>query len=366
MRPCFVESGSRGAPASVSERGIALVIVMISIFVLSILAGGFAYSMKVETHLARHANSETELEWLGRSAVECARWELAQQFQISQEPYDGLDQKWAGGQGGIGTSNSPLAEFSHVVQTETGSATWNIIDLERRANINIANEALLQQALMVAGVDAGQMTPIVNSILDWIDPDNSTRIQGAEKEYYESQTPSYAAKNGPLDDISELLLIKNVTPDLFWGPGSTNHLPGFYTPQNARSRQDQRGYTVGLIDLFTPLSDGLINVNTASAEVLQLIPGITREAAEGIASARSGEDDGSGLVGPYRSVDQIRRVPEVSPIMAAQMRQFCDVRSRTFQVQVDAQVGGYHRHFIGVLGRNNARDVQVLNFYWKD
>ena len=55
------------APAEPREHGIALVIVMISIFVLTILAGGFAYSMKVETRLARNANSETELEWLGRS-----------------------------------------------------------------------------------------------------------------------------------------------------------------------------------------------------------------------------------------------------------------------------------------------------------
>src|SRR5437762_1834190 len=50
-----------------SEAGIALVIVMISIFVLTILAVGFAFSMKVETKLAQHANNETELQWLGRS-----------------------------------------------------------------------------------------------------------------------------------------------------------------------------------------------------------------------------------------------------------------------------------------------------------
>src|SRR5438105_9609556 len=118
-----------------AQSGIALIIVMISIFVLTILAGGFAYSMKVETKLARNANSETELEWLGRSAIECARWELAEQFKISQEPYDGLDQVWAGGQGGIGTSNSPLADFKNEIQTKTGSATWTIIDLERKANL---------------------------------------------------------------------------------------------------------------------------------------------------------------------------------------------------------------------------------------
>ena len=35
------------------QRGIALIIVMIVIIVLAVLAGGFAYSMKVETRLAR-------------------------------------------------------------------------------------------------------------------------------------------------------------------------------------------------------------------------------------------------------------------------------------------------------------------------
>src|SRR5262249_55724197 len=92
-----------------SQDGIALIIVLISIFVLSIVAGGFAYSMKVETKLARNANSETELLWLGRSGVEYCKWILAQQLNIPTEPYDALNQVWAGGQGGIGTSNSPLA-----------------------------------------------------------------------------------------------------------------------------------------------------------------------------------------------------------------------------------------------------------------
>ena len=64
------------APRS-TEQGIALVIVMISIFVLAMLAGGFAYSMKVETKLASNGNSEEELQWLGRSGVEYARWVLA-------------------------------------------------------------------------------------------------------------------------------------------------------------------------------------------------------------------------------------------------------------------------------------------------
>ena len=342
---------------------------MICIFVLTILAGGFAYSMKVETRLARNANSEVELEWLGRSAVESARWELAQQLTISQEPYDGLDQKWAGGDGGIGTTNSPLADFQHLIETKDGSATWTIVDLERKANINIANEAMLQQSLLVMGVDAGQMTPIVNSILDWIDPDDSTRLQGAETDYYQSLDPPYSAKNGPIDDISELLLIKGVTPELFYGLAATNYQANYFTAKSSHfgpAPGSLAELTVGLTNLFTPLSDGKININTASAEVLQLIPGVTREAAEGIVGARAGEDDGTGLIGPYRSVAQVQRVPQVTPIMSQMIQQFCDIRSRTFEVHVDAQVSTYHRHFVGIIGRNNPRDVQVLSFYWTD
>lgn len=356
----------RRGQAERSREGIALIIVMISIFVLTMLAGGFAYSMKVEMRLARNANSEAQLEWLGRSAVEKARYILSEQIKIAQEPYDGLDQVWAGGPGGIGTSNSALANVQLAIQTRDGGATFTITDLERKLNINMANEALLQQALTLAGVDAGDSTPIVNSILDWIDPDDKTRIQGAESEDYQNYWADhpYVAKNGPIDDLSELLLIKGVTPELFWGIGSTNYPMLGFNPASRRNAAPI--YTVGLTNLFTPLSSGRININTASAEVLQCIPGLTPEMAAGIVSAREGEGDPMGLTGPYRSVDQVRRVPEVNIMVAQALRQFCDVRSRTFEVNVDAQINNYHRHFIGVLGRSNQRDIQVLKFYWTD
>jgi type II secretory pathway component PulK len=359
---------TRSGAAQSTQSGIALIIVLISIFVLTMLAGGFAYSMKIETRLARNANSEAQLEWLGRSGVEKARWILAEQLKIGQEPYDGLDQKWAGGPGGIGTSNSALADVHLNLDCPDGHAEITIVDLERKLNVNIAGEALLQQALMVAGVDAGQSTPIVNSIIDWIDSDDSPRIQGAETDYYQGQDPPYTAKNGPIDDLSELLLIKGIrdVPELFWGISSTNHPPAHWRGGRAGPRDNVPAFPVGLKDLFTPLSGGRININTASAEVLQCIPGVTPEMAAGIVGARSGEDDGTGLAGPYRNVDQVRRVPEVNLVVARALQQFCDVRSRTFEVHVDAVVSGYHRHFVGILGRNNPRDVQILNFYWRN
>ena len=179
----------------------------------------------------------------------------------------------------------------------------HITDLESKFNINSPEPVLQQvlpQALTLMGVAPGEATPIVNSILDWIDPDDQTHLEGAETEYYQSLNPPYVAKNGPIDDISELLLIKGVTPEIYYGLSATNYQPSYFSQQRnpfGQSAVAPPTVTVGLTNLFTPLSDGKININTASAEVLQLIPGVDALIAEAIVSGRSGEDDGSGLHG---------------------------------------------------------------------
>jgi type II secretory pathway component PulK len=58
---------------------------------------------------------------------------------------------------------------------------------------------------------------IANAILDWLDPDDTPRTNGAENDYYTSLDPPYQCKNGPLDSLEELLLVKGVTPPLLFG-----------------------------------------------------------------------------------------------------------------------------------------------------
>ncbi len=362
---------SHARERTVPQSGIALVIVMISIFALSILAGGFAYSMKVETKLARNASSESEIEWMGRSAVEYCRWVLAQQLNIPQEPYDALNQVWAGGLGGLGTSNSPLANVQTTLQFRNGTATWKIIDLERKLNINIVPEGVLQQALMVLGVDAGELTPIANSILDWIDRDENTRVEGAESDFYQSDPEhAYFAKNGPIDDLAELLLVRGVTPELYWGSSSPDHPPSSFLPRVNRLGLPIQGpvYPAGLVDIFTPLSIGKININTAPETVLQVLLGGDTMAAQRLIELRSGAGQ-DGLETPIGSMGFGILDALVSAGMNRQAAQafapMFTVRSATFEVTVDAQVANYHRKFVAILGRNNARDIQVLSFHWK-
>jgi general secretion pathway protein K len=363
----------RLARKSKSASGIALIIVMISVFVLMIIAGGFAYSMKVETRLALRANDEAELQWIGRSGVEYCRWILALQMACPQEPYDALNQPWAGGPGGPCTTNGPLMEIQQEVKVGRGSFTWKMADAERKWNINTANEQILQQSLLLMGVDAGSVTLVVNSILDWIDPDDSQHVGGgAETAYYERLDPPYPAKNGPIDDISELLLVQGITPELYWGAASTNNPPGVLQErlkQNSHPLSQQSLILVGLVDLFAPVSSGRININTASAEALQLIPGMNEILAQEFVAARTGDfDPMTGMGGPFLNTQPQylwTRVPGLTLEVARQIQMFGDVRSRTFEVEVTAKVGASTRVYHATIVRNHPRDLQVVNFYWK-
>src|SRR5438093_4939022 len=56
------QSSAAFHPATTGRSGIALIIVLVIIVALGILAGGFAYTMKVETKLARNASFDVEFE----------------------------------------------------------------------------------------------------------------------------------------------------------------------------------------------------------------------------------------------------------------------------------------------------------------
>jgi general secretion pathway protein K len=352
-----------------SKSGVALIIVLISMVSLSILAGIFAFRMKVEARLAMNSNNDAEMEWMGRSGAEVAKYVLGLQMGISQEPYDSLNQIWAGGPGGPAISNSPLADFSMKdIPLGNGKVSVDkIVDLERKANINMATEGMLEQSLILMGVDAGEYPGIVNSILDWIDPDDAERMEGAESDYYQASEWPYLAKDGPIDNLSELLLVKGVTPDLYWGPNSANYVPtriqkepGMRLGFNA----DVPTYPVGFVDLFTPLSAGRININTASAPVLQLLPGVDEHAAAEIIRLRSGLDGADGTEDdiPYRNPGEIINAL-ANPGVVQQIVPLCDVRSRTFEVEISATIGNYTKKFQAVIVRNNPKDLQVVSFH---
>ena len=355
--------------------GIALVMVMLIVIVFAILAGGLAYSMKVETKLARNSSWDTELEWLGRSGIELAKYVLSQSGKTGQ-PYDALNQIWAGG---TGETNDALEGLS-LTDNKLGHGTFSvkIIDADRKFNINLAAVApeVMNQGLILMGVDGAEATHLVNAIADWIDRDDEPRPGSTDTEsgYYMTLKPPYRAKNGPIDDLTELMMIKGISPAMYYGSGSGAGAANNVAAQqrvHAANRFNRRAgeeptYALGFVDLFTALSGRQININTASANVLQLIPEVDGSMAQAIISARAGPDGAEGDEDdmPFRSIGELQRVPGMTPQIAQLFSRYFTTRSTTFEVQVDAQIDAVKRTYHAVL-RRNGNQMVLMYMYWQ-
>src|SRR4051812_38050406 len=227
--------------------GIALIIVLVVIVALGILAGGFAYSMKVETKLARNASFDVEFEWAARAGVEHAKYILGSDMKGPGGMYDGYNEKWAGG---MGSTNDPLGDLPMTFEVGPATVEVKIEDNDRKFNINAADDVILRQALTLVGVDAATIATISDGIQDWRDPDDDPHMAGTESDTYENAMPPYFAKNGPIDDLTELMLIRGVTPEMYWGSGSAGHFAVLNRSPAQRSNFEEPTYTIGLNDLF--------------------------------------------------------------------------------------------------------------------
>jgi len=359
-----------------ANSGIALIIVMIVIVVLGILAGGFAYTMKVETTLARHASFSSDLDWSGRAGVEVAKWILATSTTGPNSQFDSLKQKWAGGPGEtndalaeIDLKNYPLLAPDNSIM---GTMSIEIKDMDRKFNINrvAADDAILNQAMTIIGIDAAQASSIRSSIQSWCDPRGRSTMGGATSDYYEGLPIPYYAKQGPIDDLTELMLVKDVTPAMYWGSGGGGMPAVMNRPNPARkSMFDEPTYAVGMVDLFTPISSKLVNINTASATVLQVFPFIDEHWAQAIISGpggRAGPDSSDGTADdmPFRSVAELQRVGLPAEVVQ-QMTPYCTVRSLCFEVHLNIDMRGTRREYVAYLRRNGPKDIQTLNLHWK-
>jgi DNA uptake protein ComE-like DNA-binding protein len=87
---------------------------------------------------------------------------------------------------------------------------FGLTDEASKLNLNQASEEMLTKL--------PKMTPyLVQGLLDFLDPDDTPRPEGAEQEYYDGLPTPYTVFNGPLATLDELLLVRGFTPALLYG-----------------------------------------------------------------------------------------------------------------------------------------------------
>jgi len=108
---------------------------------------------------------------------------------------------------------------SRLVTYESGQAIV-VVDAEvKKVNVNKANHDQLKAVLIRGGFETHEADRMADVILDFVDEDDLVRLNGAEKEHYESMGLPYGPFNGTLTSLDQLLLVPGITPQIFYGYG---------------------------------------------------------------------------------------------------------------------------------------------------
>ena len=232
-----------------SERGAALLLVLWLGALFVVVLAAFAFAMRTELDAARNVKDETEAYALAQAGIARGLVELA---AVAARPAPVPFAPWRSGQVAFGR----------------GAYEVVVTDEESKLPLDGAATESLARLLRNAGAtDPGAVATIVDSVLDWLDADDFHRLNGAEDEYYGSLPKPYRPRNGPFAKLEELLLVKGMTRDIFYGNiGDPERLAELRrTPP--LERQFRPGEHLGIRRFLTVLTTGSVNPVTASADV---------------------------------------------------------------------------------------------------
>lgn len=293
------------------DRGFALLAVMLVLALLGVIVAEFAFAMRLEASMVRAYRDTVVAEHLTEAGLHQAVREILTAAQVVG--IDGEGQltlhRVAPGQ----TAATPVPALPRArVPLGGGDFSYRIADEEGRLNLNTAPPDRVERLLAAIGIDRQTRDTVNDALQDWRDANDEHRVSGAESDDFYLRLPvPHRARNANLTDPRELLQLRGVTRELFFGE---------------RDRP-------GLGDLVTTWGRATVNVNTAPAPVL---------AALGLSEAEITDILQSRARGPYTAVP-----PRFAGRGLA-------VGSLTFRIEVEGRVEGEPRgRLVAVVRRSS-------------
>jgi len=146
-------------------------------------------------------------------------------------------------------------------------ATVEVIPENSKLNPNTIRPEDLLRLLEALRVPEDRATEITSAIVDWRTPVNPMQPSPLDA-FYLSQSPSFLPRHASFQENEELLLVKGMTPALYYG-------------------ESLDGSRAGLRDCLSVYgTNAAVDVNTATPATLQAV-GLTAEDAQAIAQRRA-------------------------------------------------------------------------------
>lgn len=246
--------------------------------------------------------------------------------------YDTMKDTWAMDLPAIGAGEGTLQV---KIVDEEGKIAVNRLVGSNGADVNEDVEERLRSLIE----RLGGKPEIVDALIDWMDVnDDMTGTAGAEEDTYRNL--GYHVKNGPLDSIDELLLVKGFDKEVLYD----QNLSGYLT--------------------VAPSTDGKINVNTASSEVLQAVLGIKTAAL----STPLSESDIEDVIRyreehEFKSVNDIGQVIKVSTTQMGSITPLIKVNSSFFSVHSVYTIGKVSKTVDALLKRDGKT---ITTIAWRE
>jgi general secretion pathway protein K len=212
-----------------SERGFALLAVMLALSLLIVVVLEFAFAMRLEASAAHSFKEERLAAHLAEAAVQQALVELASQAPIAAVDASGRLVFHRLAPGSTLPVALPALERARV-PLGAGAFAYRISDEEGRLDLNLAPPERVRRLLEALGADRQTRDTVADSLEDWKDPDERHRANGAESDDHYLRLPfPFHARNGRLQDVAELRQIRGVTPALYEGTGERPGLAALTT-----------------------------------------------------------------------------------------------------------------------------------------
>lgn len=300
-----------------NEQGIALILVLWVIVMLTAIVGEFAFSMRTELNIARNFKEEEAAYQLALAGIEYAKVEI---LSAKEPPYPYFNKNGIL----VFTKEQSEEDPKREVRLKSGMFSYTIIDEDGKLNINTASLEQLRHVIASSGIDTIDVDAITDSILDWGDTDNLHRLNGAEEDYYRSLPKPYSCKDGPIEVIEEMLLIKGMDQKIFFGSPD----------ETGQAKHD------GLNRHFAVRDSNNININTASRVVLESV---------------FGDNVAENIIGQRESG------PILSPIGSS------IVKSTIFAIiSTGTNSDGTIKRTIKTIVKRDAERQRLVPLYWND
>jgi len=186
-------SGPRRVVAD--RRGFALLVVIVVLLLVSLLASQLIMEVRTELRTAANSRELAGGRLLAEGGINIALFRLLDKPELGMEP-----EEFGGAKFFLGR------KYETVLPA--GKIEYYALDESGKINLNAGTVGLLSLFLEYHGLKPEEIAVVLDSLQDWRDPDNLTRLNGAESEYYEKLVPPYTPRNGPFADPAEFFLLK--------------------------------------------------------------------------------------------------------------------------------------------------------------